>query len=428
MNRLYNKYKQSVIINRFVNLFSIDILIKASSFILLPVYLKLMTQTEFGLFNYLVSIVGFFAQILNFGLYLAQSKIYQELESDQKGAFVFTLQMTLLMLFVPSVLIIYIFHLDNYVIELLFKNPIDYATFRFPILLAIVASVYSFMLSNFLLSSEKIRQVQRYNVIRLVLLNITVLAVLFFLNDKVNARLIATYTVELSLVVIFFYYMIKEMKPKFNKIQMYRSVKIGFPVMSAAICGVVVNFGDKFLLERHGGFVDLSVYYLAFSVGSFIPLLFNTFQNIWLPIFLKERNLEKNIARTNKMIYTLAGGYIILSIFMVVIIKIALNYNLIDKKYSGILLILPIILVSLIIDSITHLYINYITLFEKTWILPIFSVIIGIGSIISNIILIGSFGLYGAAYSSLLINLFGFIMFYCLFKFKLSKNAIVSIV
>jgi O-antigen/teichoic acid export membrane protein len=232
MNRLYNKYKQSVIINRFVNLFSIDILIKASSFILLPVYLKLMTQTEFGLFNYLVSIVGFFAQILNFGLYLAQSKIYQELESDQKGAFVFTLQMTLLMLFVPSVLIIYIFHLDNYVIELLFKNPIDYATFRFPILLAIVASVYSFMLSNFLLSSEKIRQVQRYNVIRLVLLNITVLAVLFFLNDKVNARLIATYTVELSLVVIFFYYMIKEMKPKFNKIQMYRSVKIGFPVMS----------------------------------------------------------------------------------------------------------------------------------------------------------------------------------------------------
>jgi O-antigen/teichoic acid export membrane protein len=128
------------------------------------------------------------------------------------------------------------------------------------------------------------------------------------------------------------------------------------------------------------------------------------------------------------MIYTLAGGYIILSIFMVVIIKIALNYNLIDKKYSGILLILPIILVSLIIDSITHLYINYITLFEKTWILPIFSVIIGIGSIISNIILIGSFGLYGAAYSSLLINLFGFIMFYCLFKFKLSKNAIVSIV
>ena len=56
-------------------------------------------------------------------------------------------------------------------------------------------------------------------------------------------------------------------------------MKIGFPIMISAICAIVINFGDKFLLEKRAGFVDLSVYYLAFSVANIIPLVFNTLQN-----------------------------------------------------------------------------------------------------------------------------------------------------
>jgi O-antigen/teichoic acid export membrane protein len=418
---LLKRYRESIVFNRFIKLFSVDVLIKASSFILLPVYLKLMTQSEFGLFNYLISIVVFFSQILNFGLFIAQSKIYHELDEAQKAPFIFTIQMTLLILLVPSILIIYLFHFDYFVITLLFKTPIDYDAFRFPILLAVIASVYSFMLYNYFLTAEKIKHVQRYNIIRLVLLNVVVLLALYFFKNKVNARLITTYIIELVLVICFFYYLIIEMKPQFNKSQMYRSIKIGFPVMSVAICGVVINFGDKFLLEKHGGFVDLSIYYLAFSIASFIPLLFNTFQNIWLPIFLKEKDLKKNLALTKKMFFTLAGVYIILSVFVIILIKFALLYSFIDLKYNKVLLILPIILISLIIDSLTHLCINYVTFFEQTYILPIFSTFVGVVSIISNVFFIKFYGLYGAACSSLIINILGFLMFYFLLKYNLYK-------
>ena len=277
------------------------------------------------------------------------------------------------------------------------------------------------MLYNYFLTAEKIKHVQRYNIIRLVLLNVVVLLALYFFKNKVNARLITTYIIELVLVICFFYYLIIEMKPQFNKSQMYRSIKIGFPVMSVAICGVVINFGDKFLLEKHGGFVDLSIYYLAFSIASFIPLLFNTFQNIWLPIFLKEKDLKKNLALTKKMFFTLAGVYIILSVFVIILIKFALLYSFIDLKYNKVLLILPIILISLIIDSLTHLCINYVTFFEQTYILPIFSTFVGVVSIISNVFFIKFYGLYGAACSSLIINILGFLMFYFLLKYNLYK-------
>lgn len=424
---IYQKYKNSIIINRFIKLFSVDILIKSSSFILLPVYLKLMTQSEFGLYNYLISIVSFFSQILNFGLFVAQSKIYQELEDSKKGSFIFTIQITILMLLLPSILIIYSFNFDHYIINLLFRNPIDYGTFRFPILLAVIVSVYSFMLYNYFLTAEKIKHVQRYNMIRLISLNVIVLFVLHYFENKVNARLITTYFIELVLLVYFFYYLIKEMKPQFDKVLMYRSIKIGFPVMCSAICGVVINFGDKFLLEKRAGFVDLSIYYLAFSIASFIPLLFNTFQNIWLPIFLKEKNLQKNLKLTKKMFFILIGVYLILSIFAIAIIKIALVYSFVDIKYNNVLLILPIILLSLSIDSVTHLFVNYVTFFEQTYILPIFSVLIGVASIISNIFFIKFYGLYGAAWSSLLINILGLIIYYLLLKYNINKKQLLSV-
>lgn len=422
MKFLYKRYKESVVLNRFVSLMSVDILIKASSFILIPVYLKLLTQTEFGLYNYLISIVVFFSQILNFGLYLAQSKIYPDTESEGRGKFLFSLHVLLLFLLLTSLAIIYGFNIDRYLISLLFKGSFNYQFYRFPMLLAIVASVYSFMLYNYLLSAEKIKIVQRYNLLRLILLNTIVLAVLFYVKgDKVNMRFIITYTIEIILIISFAFQCIKEMVPSLDYQVMLRSAKIGFPIMVSAICGIVIGFGDKYFLQRKAGFVDLSVYYLAFSVANIIPMIFNTLQNIWLPIFLREKELEKNIKLTKKMVKRVFGIFIILSIGMILFIIGALYIHLIDSRYNKVIYVLPVLLLSLSIESTSHLLVNYITYFEQTYILPIISVILGIISITLNIVFISRYGLYGAAYSSLSIGMLSFTAYYFILKFNLSK-------
>jgi len=422
MKFLYKRYKESVVLNRFVSLMSVDILIKASSFILIPVYLKLLTQTEFGLYNYLISIVVFFSQILNFGLYLAQSKIYPDTESEGRGKFLFSLHVLLLFLLLTSLAIIYGFNIDRYLISLLFKGSFNYQFYRFPMLLAIVASVYSFMLYNYLLSAEKIKIVQRYNLLRLILLNTIVLAVLFYVKgDKVNMRFIITYTIEIILIISFAFQCIKEMVPSLDYQVMLRSAKIGFPIMVSAICGIVIGFGDKYFLQRKAGFVDLSVYYLAFSIANIIPMIFNTLQNIWLPIFLREKELEKNIKLTKKMVKRVFGIFIILSIGMILFMIGALYIHLIDSRYNKVIYVLPVLLLSLSIESTSHLLVNYITYFEQTYILPIISVILGIISITLNIVFISRYGLYGAAYSSLSIGMLSFTAYYFILKFNLSK-------
>lgn len=409
-------------INRFVNLLSVDILVKSSSFILIPVYLKLLSQTEFGLYNYLLSIISFFSQILNFGLFVAQSKIYQDTKAEERGKFLFTLHVLLFTLLIITLAILYGFNIDIYLIGLLFKSSFNYTAFRLPMLLGIVTSIYSFMLYNYLLTAEKVRVVQRYNVLRLILLNVCVIASLYLLKgNKVDIRLTATYIVEALLVLSFSYQCIKEMSAKINYRLMLRSAKIGFPIMASAILGIIFSFSDKYFLEKKAGFVDLSVYYLAFSVASVIPLVFNTLQNIWLPIFLKEKDLEKNLVLTRKMIFRVFGLFIILSIAIVVFIKGALYVKFIDAKYNKVIYILPIILLSLSIENTSHLVLNYVTYFEQTYIIPIVSILLCGISISLNIYFIGKYGLYGAACSSLCIGILCFITYSLILRYNVIK-------
>src|SRR5688500_5587529 len=140
------KYKQSILLNRLFAVLSIDILVKLSGVILLPVYLRLMTQDEYGLYNYLLSIILTFSLVLNFGLYIPVSKFYHDYKDQlHKGKLLFTTFTLLLAGLLILIVIIYSFGLDLVIIKILFKHELNYQNYRGAILLAIITSVLSFM-------------------------------------------------------------------------------------------------------------------------------------------------------------------------------------------------------------------------------------------------------------------------------------------
>ena len=69
-----SKYvKGNEMFSRFVKVFSVDVLVRGANFLLIPVFLYLMTQKEFGIYNYLYSFAMTAASILNFGFYISLS-------------------------------------------------------------------------------------------------------------------------------------------------------------------------------------------------------------------------------------------------------------------------------------------------------------------------------------------------------------------
>jgi len=428
MFQVFEKYKHNVLVKNYAKVFSVDILVKLSNFILLPVYLKLMTQDAYGLYTYLLAIISVFALVMNFGLYIAQSKLYQDFQDEEeRGSLLFTINVMLASFLSVCLLITYFTGLDYHLVAFLFKNKIDYSSYRNSIFLAITVSVYSFMLFNYFLTSQSIKHVQLYNFLRLIFINGIVIALLYFYKaDSVMIRLKYTYLLELSFLFLFGPFYIKAMKGRFNKKLARKSLKLALPVMLSAVLGLVLNFSDKFFLEKYGNFKDLAVYNLGFALAGIIPMMFMTFQNIWLPHFFKEKDLQVNKAKTFGVIIKIAVFFFLLSLLIIFAFKLLLVFHIIDMKYGKVLYLLPILLLTQIFSAITPLYSNYIVFFEKTFIALYIGMPLAMVSIVLNLWLIPIYGLYGAAFSSLLINFSYLVAYYFIVTYLIKKKTVVK--
>ena len=420
------QYKNNILLKRLTTILGIDILVKASGFILLPVYLRLMTQEEYGLYNYLLSIISTFAIVLNFGLYIPLSKLYHDFKNpERKGTLVFTISITLITILVLIILPIYFFKIDYPITNFLFKNAIQYGNYRGIVLLALLMTVLSFMLTNFFYTSEKIKVVKKYNLSRIILVNLVALWALYLIQgDNVKTRLEFTYLSELLIFLIFVGFLIKDLSYHFEPKLASNSLRMGLPIMISAIFGLVINFSDKFFLEKYGSLKELSNYYLAFSFASIIPTIFASLQNVWVPLFMKEKDLRKNLQKTNKLIVRLIWIFLVLGAGMWICFRILLLTGIIPQKYSEVTYILPLLLVTQIATSLSHLFSNYLVYFHKTYAVSLTGLLACGISLGLGILLVPLWGVYGAASVSLAANLFYLIAFYFLVRYYANSNLI----
>lgn len=395
------------LIKNYLKIFSIDVMVKGAGIILLPIYLKLMTPEEFGLYGYLVAIISTFALVFNLGVYTAQSKLYHEYSGAARGEALFTLNFILFVFIACLSLACYTFKVDYDVVRFMVSNPIDYDVYRIPVFLGVIVSVYALMLINFLLTSQDFKTLQYFNISRILLISSTSLAVLYYASpseDSAYLRLKYACLVELLIVAFFYIKYTLTWRPILNKQVAVRAFKIALPILLSAIIGIVVNLSDRYFIEKYGSLKDLSVYNVALTFAGIIPFVFASFQNIWLPEFLKSNDQDFTRRRTRKVILKLCVIFLVLSAIILGAMQLMLYWNILDTKYSTVISLLPLLLTASILTSITTMYSNHLILLDKLYWIVIIGFPIAVLTYFSNIILVPRFSIYGAAISTVLSN------------------------
>ncbi|MGV3765444.1 MAG: lipopolysaccharide biosynthesis protein [Chitinophagaceae bacterium] len=420
---LYKTYKKNELATKLLSVLSIDVLTKASGILLLPIYLQLMTQEEYGIFNYVLSFITTFSLILNFGLYVSQSKYYTDANGPgQKGQVIFNIFALFSGLLILSLVLSYLFQWDYMLIRLLFKNEINYPLYRIPILLALVVSAYTVLISNYFITSEQLRTFQKFNITRLIVVNTVVLATLYFSDkDTVFLRLAYTYSAELMVLILFSIPYVREMRLRWNKKTIINSLKLGFPIMFSAIWGLFANYSDKFFLEKYGSQKDLSYYYLAFSISNILYMVCAAMQNIWLPIFLKEKELSRKIAITKKLFLQAAIGLSALSVFISIGFYFAIKFNIISTGYLPASYILPILLLSQVVSGLTMICSNYMIFFEKTrWVLFI-GITCSVIGLLGGYFIVPIWNIFGASIVYFIVQLAYLVIYYFVIRLNIRK-------
>jgi O-antigen/teichoic acid export membrane protein len=399
-------YKNNELTSRFANILSLDILVKGGMFFFYPIYIRLMTIEEVGVYGYLVSIIGVFAMALNFGIYLAQTKQYHDIKKADHGSYIFSINAFLSGAVLITMLILFGTRVDFTIVSFLFEKSINYATYRPWIILGIVNSIYSMMVYNYFMTSEQIKYYQLQNLLKLVLVNTIVIAMLKLdVGDNILVRIKYNYIIETIILIPFLLFYLRNIRLKYNWDYVKQALQIGIPAMLSGIIGVFYTLADRKFIEQYRSHEELGIYTLGLTLSGIIYLIFAAFQNSLIPFFYKEKdkkaNYERTIRSTKKMTLLLLG----MSFAMYALTFLLIFFNIINSSYKAILPVMPFMLLTQIIQSISTLFSNYFIYFNKTYYSIILAVVSSILNIVLCILLVPDFGMIGAVLATFTVSL-----------------------
>lgn len=424
------KYRNKVAFRRFISLFSTDVLVRGANFLLIPLFLYLMTRDEFGVYGYLYSFAMAMSLVFTFGFHASVPKLYADTKSDKKaqGSMLFTLSLTLILGLVLIFSLISLTGIDEYFFGLINRNEemknFSYDTYRPYLLVAMASMVLSNLLTYYFVASEKIKNIQAFNLIRFFFANGLAILLLYTAPDADAAllRLSVTYIVELLLCCVFLFFLCKNFTFKFSKYYLYKGLKIGLPLSFVALLNAITNFGDKHFVMIYCGAGVVGVYNLASLLATIPVIVYQSFNFIWLPSFLQEKNLillKKKTDRNGLRIFILL---LLLSVLIYIGAFFLLQWGVFPENYSLIMQILPPLLLSQIFASLNLFFFNYFTYFEKNYLTILTSIVINSLSYLLFSLTASRFGYIGVAYSLLLSNFTLFVIYYILTSYYVKKG------
>jgi O-antigen/teichoic acid export membrane protein len=400
---------------------SVDVAVKAGAFLLLPVYLNLMSADEFGRYSYIMSIVGMFAFVFGMGQHAFLSRFYHS-EKYTRQEVVETVHLVLITSF--SVLGLFLVVFQEEIQNLMFKSPISETIYFVMILLAALTTLNQIFMM-FLYQSEQVSLVQKKNVIDFLTINIISLCMLYWINHPGDDVRVIAMTMAYMLIISVFYYRFFNMRNFLftsRSFALYkRSIINGAPMAVGSCASFFIAFGDRFVIEKLLNNESLGVFSFSMVIVGTFSLVFHSFQNVWFPYLFKEKNLDVTIKR----IYKFIGLFLILGIFLGVgfyfIVYILTEY-FISKIYLMSLDFLWILVIAVYFQISGMLMAGLYQIFEKNHVAVPVNLIAGAVNILLNYYLISEMGLVGAALSTAIISFVLFIFHFFMVHYYKNKG------
>lgn len=399
----------SEIKKRFIKLFSIDLLIKGSVFLLLPLYLNLMTQEEFGSYSYMFSIVGMLSFVFGMGQHATLNRFYHSSEYS-KDLVIENLHLILLTSFIFFGFILAVFKVEF--ISLFFKFNISDTVYYGMLFLAILLALNQIFMS-FLYQSENIKMVQKKNIFDFVIINILALSFLYFLPYPKDQLRIVAITIG-YLIIIFLYYrnLISKNNLKFSnlsKVFYKRGIKNGLPMAVGSFSNFFIAFGDRFVIEKLLDASALGIFSFSMVIVGILMLMHGSFQNVWLPYLFKEKNLDISFKRVYKIIGIFFIVAPVMGISFYALIYLLTNH-FIEYSYIKTLDFLWVLVLASFFQIAGMIVAGFYQIFEKNYISVPINIGAGILNIWMNYYFIDMYGLMGAAISTAFISFILFII------------------
>jgi len=376
-----------------------DLLSKSIGFILIPVYTHYLSTEEYGTLELLDLTSYIIGLLLAMGIAQSVVRYYYEYEDKKQKNGVISVAM--LTIWAVSIVVLFVlFYFSGNISNIVFKSP-DYSHLFNIIFITMVINLSNEIPTTLLRIQQRSVFFVLISLGRLAL-NLT-LNILFIVHYGLGVEgilyggLISSAIAGVFLTI----YTLRQTGISYSTDIAFSMLKYGLPLVGSWFGMFVLNFGDRFLLQRLTSLSDVGIYSLAYKFGMLPNLLvLAPFQRIWAP---KQFEIvrEPDAKPTYGLVFTY---FIFVQLFIglgVLVLIRDVIFIIADTEYYSAYQYVPLILISYIFYGAYSFTQFGILLKKKTRYLGITALIGAALNIGLNLLLIPRLKIWGAAIATI---------------------------
>lgn len=385
-----------------------NFLFKGMAFITTPIFVRLLSKSEYGDFSNFISWMSILLIITSCDLHtsIIRSKLEFKDDIDSYSFSILGLSTVITALFYVIFLVFGDFIFDE--ILLIEKSYIH------------IMFLYLFAVPAYNVFITKQRAFYKYKLFSImtgasVLLSLVCSLILVYsMENKLAGRIIGQY---MPLTVLgFALYVLLAVRGKKIKLEYWKyALIICIPLVPHLLSMNILSSSSRIIIKRISGAEYAAVYSIAISCAHILGILLDSMNKAWAPWFLDTLH-AKNTSDVNKVV---KPYYLIFVVITMMVLLVAPEVVLIlgGKAYYEAVYALPPLLVGVIAQFIYTMFVQVEFFEKKTASVAVGTMIAAVINVVLNIGLIEEFGYIVASYTTLI----GYIFLMLFHYFTISK-------
>lgn len=390
-----------------------NLLISLSSFILLPLYTKYLTVSDYGIVNSMQILSSLLIIFYTFSFERSLVRVYHDYNENDKKIFAGTIAITISLISLFGVIISILF--KNF-FTYFFPNISFYPFFFYTILYTFSLSLIGYSQTLF----QVRQQVSKFLVVTISNFFLTTflnIYFIFFLKYGAVGFVKGLFYGSLFTLPICFYLLKNEISIKFNYKMIIAASYFSLPMCLNLFASWGLNLSDRIFINYYFSSSDVALYSVSNKLASIVSMGGLAISMAYNPIFYKIAN-SNNIDSSNlirKYQDIIIISLAIITFFVVLWSDVVLNLFF-RKEYIACSNSVNILCIAFFIGQVSGLFNLMAYQSKKTKNVAIIVVISACVNILLNILFMRTFGYLTAVATTIICNLINFILLYLVVK------------
>ncbi len=389
--------KRKSLVNSLIYIFA-DVLNKAIPFLLLPIFTKYLTPSDYGIVTVFTSLTALLTVFIGLSTQNAIYVNYFQYTKEKMQIYIANILFLIMMSTIFALSIVFLF--DTYISQWLELPKL----WLYLAVVYIFAQTISSILSILWMVEEKAVSFGIFQILNTLLLFI--LALVFIVGYKLTwvGQLSAMLITSILFAIFSLFILFKNIYLKFSysKESLKDALYFGIPLIPHKLGEWLKLSADKFLLVALIGSSATGLYAVGYQIASIIIIISIAVQKAWQPYLFRQLNHITSIQdkiRLVKLTYSIFFLIVIFSISLYTISPYIISYFL-DERFIGAASFIGYLILANFFAAMNHTVIGYIYYTKKTIMLVRITIITALMHIGLSYFLIIQNGIIGAAQAS----------------------------